>query len=101
MLDRPRLGPLHEVSKVGLRISPRLDEINKALLACLKSGSRKRPAGWGSRLRELAAPVVLLFSLGHQPVAHLLVSFRLPDDRREYSGDCQGHAALSLEQHGR
>jgi hypothetical protein len=24
---------------------------------------------------ELAAPVVLLFSLGHQPVAHLLISF--------------------------
>jgi hypothetical protein len=24
---------------------------------------------------ELAVPVVLLFSLGHQPVAHLLISF--------------------------
>jgi len=29
--------------------------------------------GGGSRLGELAVPVVLLFSLGHQPVAHLVV----------------------------
>ena len=34
-----------------------------------------RSAGWGSRLGELAMPVVLLFSLGQQPVAHLLVGF--------------------------
>jgi hypothetical protein len=32
-----------------------------------------RPAG--RQLGELAVPVVLLFSFGHQPVAHLLVSF--------------------------
>jgi hypothetical protein len=30
--------------------------------------------GWGSRLEEPGTPVVL-FSLDHQPVAHLLVGF--------------------------
>src|SRR5262249_58024838 len=34
-----------------------------------QGGRRTRPAGWESSLRELPAPMVLLFSLGHQPVA--------------------------------